>query len=337
MAKENCFQIFIDHRVGGPHYFAKTLNMGKVSSNYLFAGGKMEPLSKESAYPLLYFNQSSKFQKILQYALNTFLLWFYFVFKIPRKNNVIIHSVKNYPAIFSFLFSFRNNVTLIIHEEQNKFDFVVLRLVIIFRKYRFVRNLNVYSVAASTVHMKFQDEVKLLRYSVPEREKLLLSGAYAAHVRSSDRPIRLLLIGNISPIKNYDRFLLLLCNNNLNIDVFLYGERTGSELYLRKFDTAVNEFEKSGNHFVFMGFSKKEDIWNALPSFDIFCLPSLSEAAPLVLYEMRETGIPILYSDVGDCKEILSNYLNARSVNVNTVSSQSLESILLELLVMNVR
>lgn len=323
--------------MGGPHFYAETLNADSVSVNYLFAGDKIDVLNIKSVYPLFYFKKRSSLQKFLQYVLNTFLIWFYFIFKIPRASNVIIHSIKNYPAIFAFLLSLKKNVILIIHEEQSKLDSLVLRIVMFVHKYKIVKSLSIYSVASSIVHERLRNEIKLMRYSVPEKEKSLLSNAYADHSSSSDRRIKLLLIGNISPVKNYAHFLSLLRDINSDVDVYLYGGRTGSELYLKAFDTAVSDFEKSGNRLIFMGFTKKEDIWNTLSKYDIFCLPSVSEAAPLVLYEMRETGIPILYSDVGDCREILVGYSKARSMNVSVMSSQFLESTLHELKNMNVR
>jgi glycosyltransferase involved in cell wall biosynthesis len=328
---DNTIQVFIDYRVGGPHYFARNINAKGFNSHYIFGGKKAKVFGKKSLFPLLFFGRNSRVIKLFQYFLNFCILYFCFLFLVPRNTSIIIHSAKNYPAILSSILAFKDNVTLVIHEKLGKADVLIIRLIIHLQKTGIIRNFSVYSVAKSILPRELSSLVAVVRYSVPEDEKLVLSEAYSARARTSHRSLRLLLIGNISPVKNYSSFLRLLASVQINIEVVIYGARTGNKNYLKKFDKSVRDFELAGHKVVVMGFKEKLEIWRSLTEFDVFCLPSLSEAAPLVLYEMKETGIPILYSDVGDCSEILAEYKKSRSINISALSPSLLENALLEL------
>ncbi len=52
---------------------------------------------------------------------------------------------------------------------------------------------------------------------------------------------------------------------------------------------------------------EQNDIWNAYPGFDVFCLPSQSEGFPNVVAESMSCGVPAIVTDVGDAALIVND------------------------------
>lgn len=324
--------VFIDNRVGGPHYFAKSMMKDQVSSKYLFAGDILEIDNSKSIFPLCLFKVKWRLVKLLQYTINMFILVYYFNYRCSRDVEIVIHSLKNYPAIFACFLSRTCHFVIINHEEIKLFDGLLLRLIIALTKTGYFRKLDICTVANSIINDGLRASVKLLRYEVAFEDKKLLNNAYKRVLGKKRNFVRILLIGNISPVKNQAQFLKLLCGLDRKFHISLYGARTGNYTYLNEFDKAVEKFQSKGNTFEFKGFNKKEVIWQKLSDFDLFCLPSLSEAAPLVIYEMRETGIPILYTNVGDCAELLDGYKFSVGIDANRMSSSVIDRALRKLI-----
>jgi glycosyltransferase involved in cell wall biosynthesis len=53
---------------------------------------------------------------------------------------------------------------------------------------------------------------------------------------------------------------------------------------------------------------ERDDIAQLLPEFDVFCLPSRSEAFPVALGEAMLAGLPCVATDVGDCRVLNGEY-----------------------------
>jgi glycosyltransferase involved in cell wall biosynthesis len=67
--------------------------------------------------------------------------------------------------------------------------------------------------------------------------------------------------------------------------------------------TQLIETYQLGQHILLMG--ERDDIPQLLPEFDIFCLPSRSEAFPVALGEAMLAGLPCVATDVGDCRVLV--------------------------------
>ncbi len=66
----------------------------------------------------------------------------------------------------------------------------------------------------------------------------------------------------------------------------------------------IKLLEQSGVRHAVMLLGERDDIPQLLPEFDIFCLPSRSEAFPVALGEAMLAGLPCIATDVGDCAEL---------------------------------
>jgi glycosyltransferase involved in cell wall biosynthesis len=60
-----------------------------------------------------------------------------------------------------------------------------------------------------------------------------------------------------------------------------------------------------GQRFMFVG--ERSDLGQVYPSFDIFVLPSLTEAMPMALLEAMAAGLPVVATTVGAVPEIIGN------------------------------
>jgi glycosyltransferase involved in cell wall biosynthesis len=67
--------------------------------------------------------------------------------------------------------------------------------------------------------------------------------------------------------------------------------------------TQLIEAYQLSQHILLMG--ERDDIPQLLPEFDIFCLPSRSEAFPVALGEAMLAGLPCVATDVGDCRVLV--------------------------------
>ena len=57
-----------------------------------------------------------------------------------------------------------------------------------------------------------------------------------------------------------------------------------------------------GGHVQFLGMRKRDEV---LPLMDVMALSSVSEGLPFVVLEAMATGIPLVSTDVGACRELL--------------------------------
>lgn len=309
MKTKGYIQLLIDCRIGGPHLFALAMYKKNNHSDFLFAGSSVNSPNISSLLPLFYIKFNLHVLKMLQYFINFLLLTFYLRFVKRIKNKfIIIHSIKNYPAIFACIVNPKNMYQLVLHEQPSYFDIRLIKCLVKLYSSGYLRNIKFFSVAKCVIPKEFKNNFQLLRYKLPDKEKDLLRVAWDKKNHISPACIKIIMIGNISPVKNQAFFLKLLSGLEIKFEVTLFGSLTGNNNYIKIFKSAAEQFRDTGNRLILSGFVNKEDIWSKLYNYDLFCLPSISEAAPLVLYEMRETGIPIFSSDIGDCAEVLGNY-----------------------------
>jgi glycosyltransferase involved in cell wall biosynthesis len=84
------------------------------------------------------------------------------------------------------------------------------------------------------------------------------------------------------------------------------------------------------NRVILTGY--REDIASILKSFDVFCLPSLSEGLPVSVLEAMAAGVPVVGTDVRGIREVILNEktgLLVPSDNVDSLAA-SLERLILD-------
>ena len=122
-----------------------------------------------------------------------------------------------------------------------------------------------------------------------------------------DDEIAIAIIGRITKIKNHTFFLdviekLLLENSSLKIKVFIVGD---GDLTATISQRAQNLNAKFGEK-IFMT-SWIFDIASFNPGMDIICLTSDNEGTPVSLIEAQASGVPIVTTDVGGIKDVVSD------------------------------
>lgn len=119
-----------------------------------------------------------------------------------------------------------------------------------------------------------------------------------------DNVFRVGLIGRVVPIKDIKTFIkaVRFMNEQIqNLEVYVLGPTDEDENYFAECQTMT---EALGLHNV-LTFTGSVDVKRWYPSLDVQVLTSISEGQPLVLLEGFCTGLPVVASDVGACREMV--------------------------------
>lgn len=112
------------------------------------------------------------------------------------------------------------------------------------------------------------------------------------------------LLGRIVPIKDIKTFIRAMRSVVFQlpqVEAWLIGPEEEDPQYVRECKSLVKNLGLEQN-VRFLGFQKISDI---LPQLGLLVLTSISEAFPLVILEAYASGIPVVTTDVGGCREII--------------------------------
>lgn len=119
-------------------------------------------------------------------------------------------------------------------------------------------------------------------------------------------------VGNLDPIKGHKYFIQaahLIKKTYNNAKFIVIGKKLENRVdYTHELENLVSTFNFPKENFVFTG--ERDNIPEILPSFDIFVLPSLSEACPMALLEAMAMEIPCVATHVGGIPEIIEDREN---------------------------
>lgn len=121
--------------------------------------------------------------------------------------------------------------------------------------------------------------------------------------REHDRPT-VALIGRVVPIKDIKGFLRavsILRNQVPDLRVYIMGPTDEDPDYAHEC-TSLSEYLALKDTVTFTG---KVRIEEYLPQIDVVAFSSLSEAQPLTILEAGASGVPIVATNVGACKEMV--------------------------------
>lgn len=108
-------------------------------------------------------------------------------------------------------------------------------------------------------------------------------------------PFRLVAVGNLKPVKNYRYLLEAMKQLPRDVELDVYGE--GAER-----PALEREIESNGLNVRLMGV--RDDMWNVLPDYDLFVMPSHYEGCPNAVIEAMAVGLPALLSDIPVMHEV---------------------------------
>ena len=112
------------------------------------------------------------------------------------------------------------------------------------------------------------------------------------------------LLGRIVPIKDIKTFIRAMrsiVSKLPNAEGWLIGPEEEDPAYVQECKSLVHNLGLEQN-VRFLGFQNIGDI---LPHLGLLVLTSISEAFPLVILEAYASGIPVVTTDVGGCREII--------------------------------
>ena len=122
--------------------------------------------------------------------------------------------------------------------------------------------------------------------------------------RPSHVPAVLGLIGRVVPIKDIKTFIRAMrsvCTRLPQAQGWLIGPDDEDPEYAQQCRDLVRELGLD-TQIKFLGFQKIDDM---MPQLGLLVLTSISEAFPLVVVEAFASGLPVLTTDVGACREIV--------------------------------
>lgn len=136
------------------------------------------------------------------------------------------------------------------------------------------------------------------------------------------RPLKLIAIGSLQPLKNFEYLLEAFSYlKNYNVTLSIYGGGN-QETYQKTIDQKGLKVSMMGH------FQQLEMVIN---NYDIFIMPSKFEGFPLSVFEAMAAGIPLMLSDIAPLKSIVKD--NALYFKLDNAAS--LADMLINILINN--
>jgi glycosyltransferase involved in cell wall biosynthesis len=130
----------------------------------------------------------------------------------------------------------------------------------------------------------------------------------SASLKGDMNSIKIIHTANFRPQKDHLtglRAILMLKEDDLNISYHLFGSYKTDDAYFKKISGFIKDNHIEDMVFVY---GSKKNISDYLQIADIGILTSTSEGMPLSLIEYAFIKLPIVVSNVGECKSLVSNH-----------------------------
>ncbi len=251
---------------------------------------------------------------LLDIPLNVAIIIYWYIRKrLLRKRAIInVHGVVNIAPIIAAVI-IRVPVVWVIHDTAEEFTlfakigngFIRLvdhEIVVVAKKSVEVYNLNRTEWVPAFIDPQFWSA---------DHVDLKAAQSWWSGVRSEERPVRLLNVGNLNRLKGTDRLLCSLREMSEPVELNIVGAELSTQ---KKFIRSLNELKESiekNNPLVSINFMQTlptQAIRELLATCDLFVLPSKSEACPIVLLEAMAMGVHITATDVGDVANMMKKY-----------------------------
>ncbi len=144
--------------------------------------------------------------------------------------------------------------------------------------------------------------VTVIPNGIPAERFLLNAAAHGP----TDRPRRLLFVGQLIPLKGVDVLLHALCqvSKTAAVELFLVYQNAQLEKHYRDLARQLGVLDKV--HFV--GFLGVEELAAMYGNVDVLVLPSYGECLPSVITEAFLCGLPVVATNVGGIPDQVGSY-----------------------------
>jgi glycosyltransferase involved in cell wall biosynthesis len=171
---------------------------------------------------------------------------------------------------------------------------------------------------SSVVHRKVAVAKRSMKaYQIDDAE-LVYAPIDTAYWRISERQrdargensrFRLVSVGNLNPLKGMDILLDAVAGLDIPWELVIVGAELST---FRKYAKLLREkrriAERGCGTVRFVGWQSIESVRELLGRADVFVLVSRSEAGPIALFEAMAMECACVITDVGDTREIISNF-----------------------------
>jgi len=335
---ENHFHVYhflLDHRIGGPHVYVDNFRQamaGSIEAVVVTTGrGPMTEIS------LFNFRHFFYLLYPIEILLNICFIFFLVMTKKIKKKNAIfaVHGSANLAPIIAARI-LRMPLVWHLHETTSRFKSFVNfgkvllnnsphALAVVAKKSNVVYGLQNTAFLPGSVDPIFWSFEK-----VSSEEK---QACKWLEKKESNKPLRLLAIGNLNPLKGMDILIDALGGISSSCHLKIVGASLATHqayadcIYSKAADITN---KKKSIKVEFLGWQDKTDVRALLASCDIFILPSRSEACPIVLLEAMSMQCTCLAADVGDVSLMLKSYTKSFVFAADSVSAcqEAIENIL---------
>jgi len=299
-SKKNVYHFLLDHRLGGPHVFVKSITDrlsrdGHYEFTVVTTGrGEMTQISlvnlRHLWFPLY----------ALEVAINCALIaWYGVCGRIERRNSLFhIHGAANIaPVIAGFLL--RTPVIWHFHD--------------VIPRFRPLVSVGLFFVERVTHRLATVAEESIRVYGIPGASLIPApvdldywnGGVPRDRVRG---PMKLLNTANLNALKGQDVLLEALGRLEREwelrlIGAFLETQASYGRTLMRRAEALGRA--RPGCRVVFMGWQGRDRVRDCLRDCDVFVLPSRSEACPIALLEAMAVGKVCIASNVGGVHRII--------------------------------
>ena len=290
------YHFILDPRSGGPHNYVARLSKALATKfdSIVVTGGK----SKFTDLPLLNLRHVLRLLYPLEVFLNVIKIYWYFRKRVIHNNVVIdVHGAANVapiiaariikiPVVWHF-HEIERSFAILVHLGRRLLSTLPHSLVVVANKSKEVYSLPDAYFIPGAVDLNFWK----------------VSGPLS----SDSKVLKLLAVGNINPLKGFDVLLQALVDIDIPVKLVLAGAKLNNfGNYAATLMKQADKLKKLNCDVEFVGWQSPDSVRNLMSECDIFVLPSLSEACPLVLLEAMACRCACIATDVGDVAEIMS-------------------------------
>jgi glycosyltransferase involved in cell wall biosynthesis len=294
------FHFILDHRVGGPHVYVRSLTKAlgeSVASTVVTTGrGELTDIS------LTNLRHRLRMLYPFEVLLNVLRLLWLFRKSSARCNCIFdVHGAANLAPIIAARLL---RIPIVWHFHETLGD--MQRLVWFGKLFTSRVEHRKVTVAKRSMKAYQIDDAELIYapidtayWRISERQR---------DARAENSRFRMVSVGNLNPLKGMDILLDAVAGLDIPWELVIIGaELSTFREYAKLLREKGHIAEQRCGSVRFVGWQSTESVRDLLACADVFVLASRSEAGPIALFEAMAMECACVISDVGDAREIIGN------------------------------